>query len=155
MHGFDWRAGRRRELGHVCPSSGHCWGPAVASGGMKSAQLCPSIAQCCVKVEARDSSLPGKLLTVNRLQNTFSLPLSDCSVTPFFPWPLELHLHWASAEKKNRERKHCFALQWWSAWQARLNFSVRVLQSEKSRVEKTQRLPSTASAVQTNSWLFC
>lgn len=104
MHGFDWRPRRRCWFGHVCLRSGHCWRPAVSSGERKSALLCPSIAESCVKVEGRDSSLPGKLLMVYKLQNTFSLPLSHSPVPPLFRWPLELHSLWASLLKKKTKR---------------------------------------------------
>lgn len=62
MHGFEWRARQRRWSGLVCLGSGHCWGPALSSGGGKSAQVCPSIAECCVKVEGRRWSLPGEVV---------------------------------------------------------------------------------------------
>lgn len=121
MHRFDWRARQRHWLGHACLRSGHCWGPAVSSGRRRSALLCPSIAECCVKVEGGDSSLPGKLLIVNKLQNTFSLPLSDSSVHPFFSDGLLSCTYFSSLSAHTLRQ-----------WQARLNFTVRVPQSEKA-----------------------
>lgn len=149
MHGFDWRARQRCWFGHVCLRSGHCWRPTVSSGERKSTPLCPSIAKSCVKVEGRDSSLPGKLLMVYKLQNTFSLPLSDSPVPPLFRWPLELHSLWASVLKKTKRNTlllstHILRQRRSARW-TRLNFTVQVLHSEKSCSKETHPRPSTAS----------
>lgn len=80
LHGFEWRARQRRWSGLVCLGSGHCWGPALSSGGGKSAQVCPSIAECCVKVEGRDWSLAGEVVDCQYAAKYFFSP----SLTPRF-----------------------------------------------------------------------